>query len=601
MSQWAAERLAYEKTDYKDNLLSVSLYTGCPSGSKYPERFRNLLTECFDVELLSEKKDDEWVCSLMIEEDIDPMSYTVSVTVPFREIRIEAGSSAAVWEGAAYFLSFFGTVPTAEVAKQSLVCYSYAYTRNIRENPVDNSRIIPVFRSEKETRMLPADAAHTDALSPDWLSSLIMAEVNLATCASDASFRTAAALVDFYASVGVNCIWLCPVNNRDNIGDGYTNRGPHTIDFDYTNTHETSEGWSVVRKFIDYAHRRQIRVLLDVVSWGVMKGSPICAGHPEWFLSADDKGRRFNWENESLRKWFADMTVENILFTPADGCRCDGEPYGAGYEVWGEIRRRLYDSGKKVILMSEYPTERNGVFDIEQKGISGDVPSPFLNGTDLAESVLSGAHIGIQNKYENGGTARYYANCITDHNTGRTVNRSRIQMGYHGIFSPFIPIWFFGDEFGEAQAETGRVYDSPIDLGLLEVPKNRFYFEDIKRMIRIRRTLHDIFDRYPDDHRDVNIISVPVKTVDNTVTPINGYLRYSDYRAILVIPSAMDGMYSCSIPLDVLPHEPDSQICITDLVTDHVVVQGTTDEVSHVLMPLFKNRLGIFLIDVLPM
>ena len=566
------------------------------------ERFRYLLTECFDVDLLPERIEDEWICVLMIEDDIDPMSYTVSVTVPFREIRIEAGSSAAVWEGAAYFLSIFGTAPTADTAKQALVCHSCSYTRNIRENPVDNSRLVPVFRSEKETQMLPADAAHSDALSPDWLSGLIMAEVNLSTAASDATFRTAAALVDFYASMGVNCIWLCPVNNRDNIGDGYSNRGPHTIDFVYTDTHETSEGWSVVRKFVDYAHRRQIRVLLDVVSWGVMKGSPICAGHPEWFLPADEKGRRFNWENESLRKWFADMTVENILFTHADGCRCDGEPYGAGYEVWGEIRRRLYESGKKVILMSEYPTERNGVFDIEQKGVVGDVPSPFLNGADLADSVHSGTYLGIRDKYENGGTARYYANSITDHNAPeRSVSKSRIQMGYHGIFAPFIPIWFFGDEFGQAQADTGRVYDSPIDLGLLEVPKNRFFFEDIKRMIRIRRTLHDIFDSYPDDHRDANIVSVPVHTADHTVTPTNGYLRYSDRRGILVIPSAKDGMYCCSIPMDTLPHEADSQICITDLISDRVVVQGTANEVSHVLMPLFKNRLGIFLIDVLPM
>ena len=565
------------------------------------ERFRCLLTECFDVELLPEKREEEWVCTLMIEKDIDPMSYTVSVTVPFREIRIEAGSSSAVWEGAAYFLSFFGTAPKAEVAKQSLVCYSYAYTRNIRENPVDNSRIIPVFRSEKETEMLPADAAHTDALSPDWLSGLIIGEINLAVCASDASFRTASALVDFYASVGVNCIWLCPVNNRDKIGDGYTNRGPHTIDFDYTATHEASDGWTVVRKFIDYAHRKQIRVLLDVVSSGVMVGSPVCAGHPEWFLPAEGKIRPFNWENESLQKWFADMIVENVLFTHADGCRCSGEPYGAGYAVWAEIRRRLYESGHKIMLMSEYPTERNGVFDMEQKGIVGNVPSPFLNGTDLAESVRSGACIGIQDKYENGGTARYYANCITDHNGPRSANKSRIQMGYHGIFAPFIPIWFFGDEFGQATAETGRVYDSPIDLSLMEVPRNRFFFEDVKRMIRIRRTLHDVFDNYPADHRDANIVSVPVQTADHSVTPINGYLRYSDRRGILVIPSAVDGVYGCSIPMDVLPCDAASQICITDLVTDHVVVQGTADEVSHLLMPLFKNRIGIFLIDVLPM
>lgn len=582
-----------------------SLYLYTPDTRLDPdtlERFRHLLTECFDLELLPEKNNDEWVCSLMIEEDIDPMSYTVSVTVPFREIRIEAGSSAAVWEGAAYFLSIFGTTPTADTAKQTLVCHSCAYTRNVRVNPVDNSRLIPVFRSEKETQMLPADALHTDALSPDWLSGLIMAEVNLATAASDATFRTAAALVDFYASMGVNCIWLCPVNNRDNIGDGYTNRGPHTIDFAYTDTHETSDGWTVVRKFIDYAHRKQIRVLLDIVSWGVMKGSPVCAGHPEWFLPADEKGRRFNWENQSLRKWFADMIVENVLFTHADGCRCDGEPFNAGYEVWGEIRRRLYSSDRKIILMSEFPSGRNGVFDIEQNGVTNGVSYPFLNGIDLADSVHSGALIGIQNTYENGGTARYYANCITDHNAAeRSIIKNRIPMGYLGIFAPFIPIWFYGDEIGQMQADTGRVYDSPIDLGLLEIPKNRFYFEDVKRMIRIRRTLHDIFDRYPDDHRDANIISVPVHTADHTITPVNGYLRYSEYRGILVIPAAQDGVYCCSIPMDVLPHEADSQICITDLVSERVVVQGTADEVSHVLMPLFRKRLGIFLIDVLPM
>ena len=74
-------------------------------------------------------------------------------------------------------------------------------------------------------------------------------------------------------------------------------------------------------------------------------------------------------DKSRLREWFISVAVVNLLFTGADGYRCDCEPNYAGYAVWEEVRRRCLEAGRKVLIMAEDGAERRFSFDMEQDGV----------------------------------------------------------------------------------------------------------------------------------------------------------------------------------------------------------------------------------------
>ena len=587
------------------------------------ERLRAMLADTFAITLQDGKSGDLWRLRVLlrdgnradtvhtdgenwgaIEAKMDEMAYTVSVSLPIRELLVEGGSLPAIWEGLYYLVRRLGTSVNGTNRKAAMTVSSFAYAKNYRETAIDNARILPGIRSDRNVEMLSA-GAHMDGITtPDFLSDMVMAEVHLDTAARDGSFATAAALVDFYAQTGVNAIWLCPIYNRDKASNGYGNRGLHTIDSAYTGCADPSDGWSVVRKFVDYAHGRQVRIFLDVISWGVMKGSPLCAGHPDWFEGEAWGGRAFNWKNEEFRAWFVDKAVENLIYTHADGYRCDCEPNYGGYDVWGEVRRRMYAAGRKIAIIAEDNCVRNGVFDLEQDGVLDysdhdrgaqyrHPTAPYLSGIDIVDSVKTGYAIGstpAQTDPATRGTARYYTHTVTNHDyQSRLVRGNRLVIGYQAILAPFIPVWFCGDEFG--MDETGTViYFSKIRWELLESPANRIFYEDVKQMLRLRRMFPDIFAHFPENHRDANMERIPV-TKDGEKT-LTGYARVGKGRAVLVIPAVEDGVYEAAIPRLL-----DGAVTVTDLTTNQVVYEGDASSFTQMHLPLAKERMGIFFME----
>lgn len=564
-------------------------------------RICRMLSDTFAVSV-ADRSDSEKIWKLRAElpqgsDAMDSMAYTVSVSLPMHEILIEAGSVPALWEGIGYLFSRIGATALPENGRLSMTVSSFAYSKNYRETPVDNSRILPMLHSDRAVEMLTAGPGMTDVLTPDWLSDMVMVEVHLETAARDGSFRTAAALVDFYAAAGVNAIRLCPIYNRDKNGDGYSNRGLHTIDSAYTGCADPADGWNVVRKFIDYAHRRQVRILMDVVSFGVMASSPICAGHPEWFADeansqcASRDGQRtfrtglrtFRWENPEFRAWFVDKAVENLMYTHADGYCCDGEPYCGGYDVWREVRRRAYAAGRKIILIAGERCEKNGVFDLGKDGAE-NVSDIFKR----SESTVCDC-------------TRFPLYTVSDHNCRtRSVAGNRLKIGYEALLAPCVPVWFCGDEIGmrdgapeEQDKANETIYFSKIRWELLESPANRIFFEDVKQMLRLRRMFPDIFAFFPEDHRKTNMLAVPC--VCAGVPSLTGYLRKGRNRAVLVIPAAEDGVYTCSVPAFA---DSDTPVTVTDIFTNRLLYDGPASGFTTLRLPLRSARMGLYYIEM---
>lgn len=465
------------------------------------------------------------------------------------------------------------------------------------------------------------DAAHTSFRksyakgsieTPDWVDSLIIVEVRPDTASIGGTLPDCYDLVDFYAEVGVNGIWLSPIYQRDigwRKGNGYGNCGPHTLEPRITGTEDVDEGRAVVKAFVDYAHSKGIYVFLDVITWGVIRDAPLIEEHPDWFDGEAWGNIAFDWSNKELYDWFVETLVNNILVTGADGFRCDCEPYHSGYGMYEEVRTKLKAKGKNIIVISEDYTTRNGTYDFEQDGVMsfdthsrGDLyqqpvnffADGYLNIVDTVKKGKGEGYPGWQGKPK-AGTARYYTNCITNHDyQSRDVCGSRINIGYSAIFAPYIPIWYMGDEFN-AYNEHGVLYDLPVDFSDMDKEENKAFLNDVKKMINIRRTYSDIFEYWPTSHRNSNICKVKTDGLGS----LQAYARYAGNRAALIVANnsktKMTG--SVEIPFSSCGLSFYGTYTVTDMFTGEVIAKGSKDDVKTFAVGIPYDYVGAYLVE----
>ncbi len=584
------------------------------------EWFMPVLADIFSVPVsMQEDTNTDTICALTVSPTLSPMEYTLSVKD--NVITVTAGSEEALTEGLGDFCHRYGSRIDGNMAALPETERNY--------DPVwdslDNMDLLPPVLPDSDVTMVPA-ADDIPITSPDWIQDMVLVEVHLSTAAEN--FEKAKGLVDFYASMGVNALWFCPLYDRDGRGNGYGNLGLHTLDGKYAgilpvgeNREDYSALWDRLRELVTYAHGKNVRILLDVISWGVIYGSPILRQHPDWFAGEAWGGAAFDWKNPDFCDWFVSQAVENILCTGADGYRCDCEPNYGGYEIWGRVREGCLAAGRKVVIICEdfSPKGREGVFDLEQDGVLDyrhmtrgqlyEQPvAPFLPVSstcpwekaqkdyrfrDICEAIGAGDCIGVtpQEPEKAGrGSARFYTHCITNHDyQHRLVRGNRLVIGYQAVLAPFIPVWFCGDELG--MDEDDRViYFTPIEWDrLMENPADRYFHEDLKRYLRIRRQHRDNIAYACLDHRDTNIAPVVMTDRDGNETELRGYCRTSGKEKIYVLPALMDGVYTVEITCT-------HPTVLTDLMTEEQIAELTAGT-HRVTLPILQNRMRVLLAE----
>ena len=445
--------------------------------------------------------------------------------------------------------------------------------------------------------------------TPQWADSLIIVEIRPDTASIGGTLTECYDLIDFYAELGVNGIWLAPIYERTEIGNGYSNCGPHTLEPAIVGTEDVQEGWQVVREFVDYAHSKGIYIFLDVITWGVVRGAPLIEEHPDWFSGEAWGNIAFDWTNSELYDWFVRTLVNNILVTNADGYRCDCEPYYSGYSMYGEVRDRLTEKGKNIVIFSEDYSTRSGTYDFEQDGVMAfdtysretlykNPVNLFSDGyLNIVDTVKNGTNEGYPQWQgtRNAGTAKYYTNCITNHDYhSRVVCGSRINIGYSAIFAPYIPIWYMGDEFNASNVN-GVLYDFPVDFSEINNPENGEFLKDVKKMINIRRTYSDIFEYWPTNHKYSNICKVESEGFGT----LESYARYSGNKAVIIVANNTENIANgkISIPFSDCGIDFYKTYKVTELMSGEVITEGTKKQVAEFTAEINPEYVGVYLVE----
>ena len=461
---------------------------------------------------------------------------------------------------------------------------------------IDNSSLIPKIKPDSEVRMEKSADGKTEI--PDWVKSLIIVEVRIDSASSDGTVKGLTGTLDHLAELGVNGIWLTPPING---GNGYGNFGVHTISARLTGETEPVRQWQALRNFVEEAHKRNIRVFFDVVNWGATKhegGSKLLKEKPEWFgeYFAPYAGWLYNWKNPELNEWFSSRLVEWFLMTGIDGFRCDCAPQYSGVGPFETAKKRMRDFGRKVIFIAEGSSSRKNVFDFDQvtfcyqdeKGRTrwrwiGDL---YLQ-KNIVDLIRSGEDLRASDDMEQEpGRQRFYSYMLSCHDSERyAVNGDPVAIGYQAIFAPFLPLWYIGEEWNNPYRffvdfyykrdklrtpEKWRLYANEIDRTALE--KNRDFFELVKKMIRIRRSYPEIFEYFPDDHRNSDIC----KVATDRPGLLQAYARFRNGRAVLVVPNngSTPERLRITIPYREAGLDVKGRYEITDLLAGKKLTQG---------------------------
>ncbi|MBS1371953.1 MAG: hypothetical protein HPZ91_18560 [Lentisphaeria bacterium] len=468
---------------------------------------------------------------------------------------------------------------------------------------IDNSALIPKILPDREVKLEALSPGAT--ASPDWVKSLIIVEVNPSTASSNGKITGMGPTLDHLAEMGVNGVWITPLQECRTYG-GF---GLHTLDPKLTGEKEMPERWARVREFVEEAHRRNIRVFFDVVSWGVTHrnngGAPLHKEKPEWFGPVIEQwnGWSYNWENAELREWYTSRLVEMILVTGADGFRCDCAPDYAGYSIFGAARKRLLELGRKVIFISERSSSRNGVFDFDQLAFQRNndrtprarrwVGEAFLEG-NIVDMVKSGAELVARDSDAEPGAFRFYTFQLTCHDSHNFIaNGSPVVFGYQALFSPFIPLWFLGEEWNNPRRLKPNTwsYLNKVDWKLLDEKPHRDFFELVKRMIRIRRRHPEIFEYFPAGIKESNIC----KVATDRPGLLQAYARYRNGSAILIVPNngKTDAEFRITIPYREAGIT-GKRLAVRDLLGDKELASGKPDAFTAEIP---AGMIGVYLVE----
>ena len=472
---------------------------------------------------------------------------------------------------------------------------------------IDNSSLIPKIKPMSETKL---EKSGFLLRSPDWVKSLIIEQLNVDSAAPDGTFKTMPVVLDHLAEIGVNGVWLNPIFD----GIHYYNYGPATLRASITGTEDVEEGWKVVKQFVDEAHKRNIRVFFDIVTWGVNPNAPLIKEHPDWFegYSEEYKGPFYNWHNSELFDWFSQQLINIIKITGADGYRADCSERHCGHELYARLRRVLHSEGIYIALMGEFVDDANeNLFDFYEhsidywsvlegtKFVEGDIN--FVSGykADMIAAVKKGYGLDTRARQatDNAGKLRFYSSIVSCHDSWRYIAKgSMTVMGYASILSPFIPMWYIGEEWNNPYVLEERqwLYANKIDWDKLT--ENSEFFEKVKRAVRIRRLYPEIFEYFPENHRDVNFEAVQTDVEDS----LPAYARFVEGKIIIVVPnySDEDKDYNIKIPYEIAGITAEDQVFITDLMNGKLIENCIADKAETVCCNIKSKDIAVLGVGV---
>ena len=176
----------------------------------------------------------------------------------------------------------------------------------------------------------------------------------------DGTFEALRQDLDRIADLGVSILYLLPIHPIGHIGRKGVDGCPYSISDYYGIAEELGTMEDFDRLVLD-AHKKGLKVMLDIVFNHTSRDSKLTKQHPEWFYKNQDGGfanRIGEWSDvtdltyEDPEQWT--YLIDNLIFwaKKIDGFRCDVAPM-VPLEFWEKARHEVEKISPNHIWLTE--------------------------------------------------------------------------------------------------------------------------------------------------------------------------------------------------------------------------------------------------------
>ncbi len=206
----------------------------------------------------------------------------------------------------------------------------------------------------------PGIASQQARSSPEWVKSGVIYQIFVRSFSQEGNLAGVTKRLDELHHLGVNILWLMPIHpngqlkKKGTLGSAYAVRDYYAVDPSLGTKED-------LRRLVQNAHQRQMKVILDMVANHTAWDS-VMMSHPD-FYRKDKQGNityPYDWtdvaaldySNPKLRRYMTEMLVYWIKEFDLDGYRCD-----AAAEIptafWEQARTELDRVKPDLVMLAE--------------------------------------------------------------------------------------------------------------------------------------------------------------------------------------------------------------------------------------------------------
>ncbi|UJF30092.1 alpha amylase C-terminal domain-containing protein [Kaistella sp. 97-N-M2] len=198
--------------------------------------------------------------------------------------------------------------------------------------------------------------------NPDWVKNATLYELNIRQFSEDGSFKAVEKELPRLKKLGINIIWLMPVqpigvkNRKGTLGSYYSVK-------DYLGINPEFGTEEDFRQLVEAIHVHGMHVILDWVANHSSWDNNLVEDHPDWYMkSRDGKFQStpwrdyddiidFDYRQPEMRKYMTDALKFWVKEFDIDGYRCDVASF-VPIDFWENARTELEEI-KPVFMLAE--------------------------------------------------------------------------------------------------------------------------------------------------------------------------------------------------------------------------------------------------------
>jgi len=198
---------------------------------------------------------------------------------------------------------------------------------------------------------------------PEWSKNAVIYQLNTRVFTPEGTFKAAEAQLPRLKSLGIDIIWLMPVNPIGVVNRKGTLGSPYSVK-DYLAVNPEFGTIQDLKNLVKAAHDLGMYVILDWVANHSAWDNPLTKEHPDWYQK-DHLGNfrptpwwdwtdiiNLDYSQPALRRYMTNAMKFWVEEVDIDGYRCDVAGF-VPVDFWNNVRREL-DSIKPVFMLAEW-------------------------------------------------------------------------------------------------------------------------------------------------------------------------------------------------------------------------------------------------------